>query len=130
MRNQRSPTLPTDCPAGDPPGSVLAMGSVPLVLGAVGHGTAAMGAGVLEDTRLEEGGHGRLAVRAFHGFDIPVGDESTLAGGSRLRRGLDPDGFAFVAGDRIRADGSAGGLTGRHEGGEAKAAGKDEEACF
>lgn len=108
----------------------MAMGSIPLVLGAMSHGTSAMGAGVLEDTRLEEGDHGRLAVRALHGFDIPVGDESTLSGGSRLRRGLDPDGFAFVAGDCIRSDGCAGGLTGRHEGGEAKAAGKDEEACF
>ena len=108
----------------------MAVGSVPLVLRAVSHCAAAMAAGVFEDTRLEEGGHGRLAVRALHGFDIPVGDETAFAGGSGLHRGLDPDGFAFVASDRIGADGCAGGLTGGHEGGEAETSGKDEEACF
>ena len=100
------------------------------MLGAVGHGPAAMGAGLLEDTRLEEGGHGRLAVRAFHGFDIPVGDETAFARGSRLRRVFNPDGFAFVTGDGVRADGCASGLTGGHEGGESETAGEDEEANF
>ena len=78
----------------------------------MGQGSATMGAGVLEDAGFEEGDHGRLAVGAFHGFDIPVGDEPTLAGGPHLHRGLYPNGFAFVAGDGIGANSNAGGLTG------------------
>jgi hypothetical protein len=82
------------------------------VLRAVGQGSATMGAGVFEDTGLKEGDHGRLAVGTLHRFDIPVGDEPTLAGGPHGHRGLYPDGFSFVAGDGIGAESSAGGLTG------------------
>ena len=70
-----------------------------LVLSAVSHGSATMGAGVFELTGLEEVDHGGLAIRALHGFDITVSDKAL--GSWALSCCLHPNSFAFIAGDGI-----------------------------
>lgn len=71
-----------------------------LVTDAVSHRATAMRAAMLQAAGLEEGGHRRFAIGAFHRLcvleDI-VG--TTLASGADLHRALHPDGLALVAGD-------------------------------